>query len=725
MVESRDRSSPPRPSPSDSPEAAARHDAPPPRARDASEPKVSRPPSVVPGGALVQLDPAAAEEALQKNALAEFTRQLVQTMNRTTYYDPGHPAHFAVRDELFELLRRCLHDQPQIGYLLQRGRVPEILVDGATGGRVKLSELIPEGAYEIFVPRFIEYFDRFDLVTLAFRQGIGVEEFGQFVAVVTRPPPPQGERPGLSRSLVEAGVLNVSALAASDLGFGELDMPWQIRVCLARLRRDLRTIPFFRHVSVELLRRAKLQIFQDVVRPIQSAEELRLLVMLGPRIERELEDVEEVRDVDITEMVVEVLVPRRLVDLSRTLVDAWSRARSASDASEAHLREALEDCATRLLRDEVPDRDSALRLLHSSGVVAFERLPEELRDWLLAEKLDDERRAGGAHDLPHATRHDLHVLGKLGRLSFLAGRIDDMVDVVETLKSVAAPDEAEADDDDLAAVARWALSTMVTAGEVDDLAAKFEASTGIDAERYRRVLRALGKVGVRALAARIARAGAEARFGPVFKLLEAVDEDIGEELSDVLLWHDLDPHALRVLLAIATRRPDRRSADAAAEHVRHADPQVRRDALAAMLAGHASRSVSALKAALDDESPEIVAMALATLAEKMGFLRLGADRALALVSTAQATPQIDAGVLAVALRIFSQLGAEPERDAAIAAVRHFLQVETRPTGFLGLTNRPVERPELVAAAKKTLADLGVEPDTETRKSFFDSLLRKR
>src|SRR5437016_1203237 len=73
-------------------------------------------------------DHLAPEEMVAREAVADFTRSLVQTMNRTTYYESGHPAHYAVRDELYVKLMNLLVAQPQIGYLLMRGTPPEVYV---------------------------------------------------------------------------------------------------------------------------------------------------------------------------------------------------------------------------------------------------------------------------------------------------------------------------------------------------------------------------------------------------------------------------------------------------------------------------------------------------------------------------------------------------------------------------------------------------------------------
>ncbi len=654
------------------------------------------------------------EERRQREALADFTRQLVQTFNRTSYYQAGHPAAFHVRDELYDGLASVIVGQPQIGYLLERGRVPQVLIDGLGQTRKKLSDIMSEGVYDIFVPRFIEYFDRHDLVLLAFRQGITLDEFGQFVAVMSRPAPTGDDKVELSQLLLDAGVLHVSTLGSRELGFGEGSLPWQVRVCLARLRRDLRTIPYFRDRTVEELRRAKQQIFADVVRPIQLTDELTLLVRHAPRIQRELADVEEVRDLPVVDWIVHVLAPRRLVELTRALVLAWETARAARAPDADELRHAIETCAARLMAEPIAERDPVLRVLHDHGVVPFEGLPADLRDWLLAERHIAARASGEAVALPSATPHDLRVLVKIGRLHLVAGRIDDAVEVIDHLRERAAPD-----DDALADAARGALAAIVSDEEAEELVEKLERSTTLDAERFGRILRSLGEVGARALVARTIASGEKAKFGTVWHLLDTMPDAMTPALAEAIGRHDLHPQALRVLLALATRHGHPRLAHAAVAHVRHREMPVRREAVMAAVAAASVEGLAVVRHAAADPAPEIVAIALAALADRYQALDEACSRALSIAEGAQPAPQIGADLLDVALRLLSR-APEGERPRAVAAIRHVLEVEQRPTGFLGITNRPVERPEVVKAAQAALEALG-ESIAAPRKSFFDFL----
>ena len=186
-------------------------------------------------------DRAAKLSREQKDQLSEFTRELVQSVNKAAYYGADHPAHHEVGEPLYKMLVHFLADNPQVAYLLNRTTPPEIFVDGLGAGRLRMSDIMPAGVYSLFVPRFVEYFDRHSLVLLAFRNGVTLKEFIGLVSVLSRPVTP-GHEFDIGQALLDDQVFNVSVLLSNDVASRDFDLPWQIRMCLARLRRDLQAL---------------------------------------------------------------------------------------------------------------------------------------------------------------------------------------------------------------------------------------------------------------------------------------------------------------------------------------------------------------------------------------------------------------------------------------------------------------------------------------------------
>ena len=677
----------------------------------------SKPAATADGSAPRETDPprdaAAAKELLPagaqaiKVALADFTRSMVQTIDRATYYEVGHPAHYALGAGLYNELIVLLADQPQIGYLLQRGSQPEIFVDGMPTGRVRLSDLYSSGIYELFVPRFIAYLDRYELVLLAFKQGLTQAEFESFVGIVSRPLGRKEDRLDLAATLLEAGVVHISVLCAEDLGLADEDLPWQIRICLARLRRDLRTVPFFKHAGAEEIRKVKQQIFGDIVRPLSQPEQLKQLVLNAPRIEKDVENIDGLEGLKIAETIVQVLAHKRLCQLADLLVGEI--AGDGAVHAVAAATNALLMCTKRLLSEDILGAEGTLRLLYKNDVVELDELPGDLQEWLLAEELRDRLEAGTLGELPCGSERDMRLLGRLAQLTLSDDRFDFSVTILQFLRNQASEGAR------FAGEAAAAIESMVSREQLGILADRLESMSRHEADSIVRIVRLLGLRGAIALTESIVRSGANAHFGNAYHVLDDFGAPASQAIGDALVRTDLPPAVLRVLLALATRHPTARLALAALPHAGHAQPMVRLAALSAAAAHRTQPVIEAMQRALSDPSTEVVEFAMMALAERLGDEE--SARACArktLISSAAATP---AALLVAAAKV---LGQHPgaDREAAVATLRDFLARE-RGGGFLGLGNK-IAHPLAVDAAVAAMAALGANADDVPGKK---SLLR--
>lgn len=639
--------------------------------------------------------PAQAQAA--KVGLADFTRSMVQTIDRATYYEPGHPAHYALGEGLYTELMALLADQPQIGYLLQRGSQPEIYVDGMPTGRVRLSDLYSPGIYELFVPRFIAYLDRYELVLLAFKAGLTPGEFEKFVGIMSQPLGRKEERFDLPTKFLEQGIVHISVLCAEDLGLADEDLPWQIRICLARLRRDLRTVPMFKDAGADEIRKVKQQIFSDIVRPLAQPEQLKLLVLHAPRIEADVAHIDGLEGIKIAETIVQVLAHKRLCQLADLLVGEIAGEGAVQQV--AAVTNALLMCTRRLLSEDIFGAEGTLRLLYRNDVVELEELPSDLQEWLLAEELRDKLEAGQLGELPSGSERDMRLLGRLAHLTLSDEHFDFTITILEFLRRQAAPGAP------FAAAASAAIESVVTREMLGELVDRMEGTSRQEADGIVRMVRLLGLRGAIALADGIVRSGANAHFGNSYHVLDELGAPASQAIGDALARPALQPAVLRVLLALATRHPTARLAEAALAYAGNSHAMVRLQALSAAAALRTEPVIEAMRRGLADASTEVVEFAMVALAD-----RLGDDenaRAHAMKLLASSTASTPSSLLAAAAKL---IGAHPGADnaAAITALREFLGRE-RGGGFLGLGNK-VAHPPAVEAATAALAVLGANPD---------------
>ncbi|MBI5516775.1 MAG: hypothetical protein HY909_23525 [Deltaproteobacteria bacterium] len=659
----------------------------------------------------------ALEEQAQRDALADFTRSLVQTMNRSTYYEVGHPAHASVSEELFEKLLGLLREQPQVGYLLLRGKVPEVFVDGVGSNRVNLRETMAAGVYEVFIPRFIEYFDRYELVMLAFGRAMTLSEFGHFVSVITRPATHHASV-SLSESLLAAGVMNVSCLSAADLGSVDADLPWQVRVCLARLRRDLRAIPYYQKLGEDAVRAAKKQIFLDVVRPLQHVDLIKLLVINAPRIEDDLARHHGLVGLHITESVVAAVSVRALCELLESLLGDLAGEHRHADVYGPAREEALGLCRARLLLEKPPGTEATFRALYERKMVALSELPDSLQEYLLAEEWLSRREAGATGRFVVTDARDARVLARIVRKVLDAGEVPAATDLAEPLVSV-----AEDAHSPLQGVSREVLAKLIPPEELDGLILRFESVHGEEQQGLGRFLGSLGRLSAVALMRRLLTQEGGRLYGPSWQLLDGMRAHTGDAVRWALDHSgDAPPTALRAIMTMARRHLDPQVAESAARFAHHDDGRVRLAALGLLAEARHPFARELFLQRVEDDDADVRTMVLSALHDRLDEPDEARRHALkVLLSARQDTPR---ELLLVCIRVVASADPEgPDRDQVVAALVHAQRKETLGGGIFGLRRGTVHEPEVVEAARVAQEHFGAE-HSSGRSSWIDRLLKR-
>ena len=650
-------------------------------------------------------DRAAKLSREQKDQLSEFTRELVQSVNKAAYYGADHPAHHEVGEPLYKMLVHFLADNPQVAYLLNRTTPPEIFVDGLGAGRLRMSDIMPAGVYSLFVPRFVEYFDRHSLVLLAFRNGVTLKEFIGLVSVLSRPVTP-GHEFDIGQALLDDQVFNVSVLLSNDVASRDFDLPWQIRMCLARLRRDLRLLPMFKNLGHAAIVKAKRQIFQDIVRPINNGELLKQLVLNASRIQQDIAHIEGLEEIPITPLIIESLAPRPAIDLTRRLCEALAADDAGVDGST--LREAVGLCAARLSVEHMPEAEPVLRMLYENEILKLEELPADLQDWILAEALHVERASGRFPEVRFDNPRSIGLLGKLGRLDFANRRYQECAEVAERLYHAAQAGHSPA---------RTALNKMLSTKEIQECISRYATEKD---EGLAHLLAAIGEPGAMAVAAHFAMSGVNAQMDRVYHLLDRMNSP--GAIVAALRVPNLEAPALRLLLTLGARHPDSSLEDVAAPHVDHADAEVRFAAIVAMDAVGSAQAASIVTRARQDADPEILTMAMAALATRHGRPDLARARALELLEDRERPTELRA----VCARM---LGDHPgqgssDRDRTAAVLAELLKGEKGERGLFGFMRRAPVAPGLAEAVRAALAKMGVAESTEPEKRGFFERFRR-
>jgi HEAT repeat protein len=337
----------------------------------------------------VKKDLSAAERERIK-PVGEFVMDLTKAMLRTGYYASDHPGSQNAKHGLYEALQRCLRDSSEIMVTHQEARERnEILITGILDEPVNVRTVVGAGMAELFVPKLSECFNRKALVSFALKKVITPEHFEGFVDVMSDPTAERGQHAKvgelLTRSLVDRGITEISTVFMDDIIVLEKNLPWRVEMAIQRLAKDLKVLPMFRGESDEAIKRMKLQIIQDILRPLKHPEFLKDLIINCYVI---AQHVKNVKEEDIEEVIIDAFPLDTLLPTSRFIFTELNRLKdiSAQDPDNpavqrrfAGVKRILKWVSRRLVLADVGGAQGFLEELYANGILTFEELPPDVQ----------------------------------------------------------------------------------------------------------------------------------------------------------------------------------------------------------------------------------------------------------------------------------------------------------------------------------------------------------
>jgi HEAT repeat protein len=320
----------------------------------------------------------------------EFLMDLTKAMLRSGYYAPDHPGSEGAKQGLYEAFRSCLQNSSEIMITDQETRErSDILITGILDEPVNVRTLVGTGMAELFVPKLREYFKRKGLVSFAVKKDITPEHFDRFVDIMSDPKADTGEKDKigklLSNALVENGITEISTVFMDDLIRLELSLPFRVEMAIQRLAKDLKVMPLFRGKDQEDIRTMKLQIIQDILRPLKHPEFLKDLIINCYVI---TQHVKSLKTEDIEKVIIEGFPLNSLLPTSRYIFEELDRLREMKinnpdnptlENRFAGVKRILKWVSRRLVLEDVRGAQSFLENLYLNRVLSFEELPSDVQ----------------------------------------------------------------------------------------------------------------------------------------------------------------------------------------------------------------------------------------------------------------------------------------------------------------------------------------------------------
>jgi HEAT repeat protein len=330
------------------------------------------------------------EERKKVKPSGEFLMDLTKAMLRSGYYSADHPGSEGAKQGLYEKFQNCLGESRQVEITKQETREKvDILITGILDEPVNVRTLVGTGMAELFLPKLTEYFKRKALVSFAIKNDITLEHFESFVDIMSDPKADSGEGTKigqlLSTALAEHGITEISTVFMDDLIMLELNLPWRVEMAIQRLAKDLKMLPMFQGGSDENIRTLKLQIIQDIIRPLRHPEFLKDLVINCYIIAKHVDGIEKE---DIEQVIIESFPLDTLLPTSQFIFAELNdlREKHAQDLNNPTLvrrvdgvKRILKWVVRRLVMADVSGAQSFLEELYLNEVLSFEELPPDVQ----------------------------------------------------------------------------------------------------------------------------------------------------------------------------------------------------------------------------------------------------------------------------------------------------------------------------------------------------------
>ncbi|MEW6714787.1 MAG: HEAT repeat domain-containing protein [Nitrospirota bacterium] len=211
----------------------------------------------------------------ESSDLSVFILSFIQALLKTGYYTPGHPETSRARKGLYNSLLAAIKGHKEITFITKLSKESrDVIIDGIYDEPISFSGFMLKGRAEMFIPKFLDYFDRKNLSSFSIKAGITEEEFETFIDIMSETPGQEEKsadsKEELTIELISKGVLNVSTIFNIDIVGKDRKLPWRVEVSLTRLKKDLSLIPLYKNLSEEKKAEIKNMVFDDIIRPIKA-----------------------------------------------------------------------------------------------------------------------------------------------------------------------------------------------------------------------------------------------------------------------------------------------------------------------------------------------------------------------------------------------------------------------------------------------------------------------
>ncbi|MGB9629978.1 MAG: HEAT repeat domain-containing protein, partial [Thermodesulfobacteriota bacterium] len=323
--------------------------------------------------------------------LTDFVLHLIQAFLRTGYYTPEHPESKKAKEGLYGQFKILFEEGDELAFLVrEEPEKQEIFVEGVLPETQRLSRMMMKGMGELYVPKFVKYMERKDLISLTLKSRMSQTEFTRFIDIMSEPSfvdtHRKQDKDRFTQTLLKNGVLNISYVFNEELLAPDREMPWRARITLSRMRKDLKMIPYFQKMVRQELQEIRRTLLSDALRPIKQSD-LFCAILRNSDLAATPENREEV----IEDVILSFLQKQYLWGTSKIFLREHLalKQQKKGDAFEVKSDRLVQKITKRLRESESKEAESLLEEYFRNQLIDLDDLPPRLKDKILLERLTD------------------------------------------------------------------------------------------------------------------------------------------------------------------------------------------------------------------------------------------------------------------------------------------------------------------------------------------------
>ena len=339
------------------------------------------------------------EESARAKTACEFVIDLTKAISRSGYYDSNHPVSREVKRGLYDFFKATLGNSSEIMLTCHEFEEKyDIHISGILDEPFNIRKMAYSNILDLYIPKLKDYFERKSLNSFVIKKQITSEHFDSFIDVMSEPVADLTDNSKLgdylTKSLVDLGINEVSTIFKNDIVLPRGKLPWRVSIILRRLAKDLKVIPMFRLASDDKIKQTKIQIIDDIIRPLNNPDLLGDLIANGDIIINYLGQTLEANELE--KMIVDSLPAGMVVSVAEAVFNVYNAGTDELQLNQndaalqqrcKYLSTVLNLLAGRIDSEQLPDAIELFEKLYEREIISFDMLPEKLQSNIKCKKL--------------------------------------------------------------------------------------------------------------------------------------------------------------------------------------------------------------------------------------------------------------------------------------------------------------------------------------------------